>query len=168
MLKYLKGEIDETQCLMELGQEGTGMVSSAMFAAVGQVVIPVPVLGGLVGGMFGYALSSATYGILVSSLQEEKMAHEYRIKVEKACEEHIKNIRKYRAETEKIINEYLSGSMDIFSNSFSGIKNALAIGDIDWFIDSTNKITEAFGGKVQFSSMDEFNEKMLSSETFKL
>lgn len=40
MLKYLKGEIDETECLMELGQEGTGMVSSAMFAAVGQVVIP--------------------------------------------------------------------------------------------------------------------------------
>lgn len=168
MLKYLKGEIDETQCLMELGQEGTGMVSSAMFAAVGQVVIPVPVLGGLIGGMFGYALSSATYGILVNSLQEEKMAHEYRIKVEKACEEHIKNIRKYRAEIEKIINEYLSGSMDIFSNSFSGIKNALAIGDVDWFIDSTNKITEAFGGKVQFSSMDEFNEKMLSSEAFKL
>ena len=96
------------------------------------------------------------------------MAHEYRIKVEKACEEHIKNIRKYRAETEKIINEYLSGSMDIFSSSFSGIKNALAIGDVDWFIDSTNKITEAFGGKVQFSSMDEFNEKMLSSEAFKL
>lgn len=77
--------------------------------------------------MFGYALSSATYGILVNSLQEEKMAHEYRIKVEKACEEHIKNIRKYRAETEKIINEYLSGSMDIFSSSFSGIKNALAM-----------------------------------------
>ena len=58
--------------------------------------------------------------------------------------------------------------MDIFRESFSGIKNALAIGDIDWFIESTNTVTEHMGGKAPFSNMEEFNSKMLMGNTFKL
>ena len=77
-------------------------------------------------------------------------------------------IREYRAEMEKLISEYLSESMDVFRESFSGIKNALAIGDVDWFIDSTNAITEQFGGKASFSNMDEFDSMMLNGSTFKL
>lgn len=166
--RYFKGEIDGVECLETLGEQGTGMVSSAMFSVIGQVAIPIPVVGGMIGGMMGYALSSATYGILTQSLKDEKLAREERVQIEKACEEHIKMIREYRAEMEKIISEYLSESMDIFRESFTGIKNALAIGDVDWFIDSTNKITESFGGEASFSSMEEFSSKMLMGSTFKL
>ena len=58
--------------------------------------------------------------------------------------------------------------MDVFRESFSGIKDALAIGDIDWFIESANNITESFGGQKTFSSMEDFNTKMLEGTTFKL
>lgn len=166
--KYFKGEIDGVECLETLGEEGTGMLSSAMFAAVGQMVIPIPVVGGLIGGMAGYALASATYGILTQALKEEKLAHEERIQIQAACEEHIKMIREYRAEIEKMISEYLIDSMDVFRESFTGIKNALAIGDVDWCIESANAITESFGGTSSFSNMEEFNSKMLMGSTFKL
>ncbi len=168
LTRYFKGEIDGVECLETLGEQGTGTISSAVFAAIGQVVIPVPVVGGLIGGMVGYALSSASYGVLTESLKEAKLAKEEREQIEKICEEHIRMIREYRAEMEKIINEYLIDSMDVFRESFSGIKNALAIGDVDWFIESTNTITESFGGQASFSSMDEFDEKMLSETTFKI
>jgi hypothetical protein len=118
--------------------------------------------------MVGYAVSSATYGILMQALEEEKLSREERIQIEKACEEHIKMIREYRAELEKLIHEYLSDSMDIFRDSFSGIKNALAIGDVDWFIESTNAITENFGGKAPFSDMEDFKSKLMTGTTFKL
>lgn len=168
MKRYLEGEIDGVECMEQLGQEGVGMISSSMFALVGQAVIPVPILGGLIGGMVGYAFASANYGVLMDALKDEKLAHEQRIQIERACEEHIKMIREYRAEMEKLISEYLSESMDVFRESFSGIKNALAIGDVDWFIDSANSITEQFGGKASFSNMDEFDNMMLSGSTFKL
>ena len=168
MTRYFKGEIDGVECLETLGEQGTGMISSAMFATIGQAVIPIPVVGGLIGGMVGYALSSATYGVLVESLKEAKLAKEEREQIERACEEHIKLIRQYRAEMEKIINAYLIDSMDLFRDSFSGIKNALAIGDVDWVIDSANIITESFGGKAAFSNMDEFTDKMLKGSTFKI
>jgi hypothetical protein len=126
------------------------------------------VVGGLIGGMVGYAFSSAAYGVLTQALKEKKLAHEQRIQIEAACEEHIKIIRECRAEMERIVNEYLTGSMDIFRESFTGIRNALELGDADWFIESTNTITENFGGEVSFSSMEEFNAKMMMGSTFKL
>lgn len=168
LTSYFNGEIDGVECLETLGEQGTGMIASAMFAAIGQEVIPVPVVGGLIGGMIGYAVSSATYGILTESLKEAKLAKEEREQIERICDEHIALIRKYRTEMERIIREYLIGSMDVFRESFSGIKNALAIGDVDWVIESANSITEQFGGTPAFSDMDDFNRKMLSGSTFKL
>ncbi len=168
LTKYFKGEIDGVQCLEDLGQEGAGMLSSAMFSAIGQALIPIPVIGGLVGGMVGYAFSSACYGILTDSLKNAKLAREERERVEKACNEHIAMIRQYRAEMEAIISQYLVESMDVFRESFSGIKNALAIGDVDWFVDSTNRITEQFGGTVPFTDMNDFDSKMLSQTAFTL
>ena len=118
--------------------------------------------------MVGYALSSASYGVLTESLKEAKLAKEERERFEKICEKHIKMIRQYRAEMEKIINGYLIDSMDIFRESFSGIKNALAISDVDWVIESTNTIKKSFGRNDTFSDMEEFNNKMLQGTTFKL
>lgn len=166
--KYFKGEIDGTQCLEDLGEQGTGMIAASMFTVIGQAVIPIPVVGGLVGGMVGYALSSATYGVLMNSLKEAKLAHEERIAIEKACEEHIKMIRGYRAQMNEIIEKYLSGAMEIFNESFSGIKDALDIGNVDLLIESANNITASFGGNKPFETMDDFNNKMLLGETFKL
>ncbi|MBQ7568021.1 hypothetical protein IJT17_04375 [bacterium] len=168
LTRFFKGEIDGVQCLEDLGQEGAGMLSSAMFSVIGQALIPIPVVGGLVGGMVGYAFSSACYGVLTESLKNAKLAREERERVEKACSEHIAMIRQYRENMEAIISQYLVGSMDVFREAFFGIKNALAIGDVDWFIDSANGITEQFGGTVPFTDMNDFDCKMLSQTAFKL
>lgn len=166
--KYFSGEIDGTQCMESLGEQGTGMIASSMFTVIGQTIIPIPIVGGLVGGMVGYALSSATYGILTSSLKEAKLAREERIAIEKACDEHVQMIREYRTQMNAIIEKYLTDTMEVFNESFLGIKSALAIGDVDFFIDSANNITDALDGNKPFETMDDFNEKMLSGSTFKI
>ncbi len=166
--RYINGEIDGVECLETLGEQGTGMISSAMYAAVGQALIPIPVIGGMIGGMAGYAISSASYKTLVESLKDAKLAKEEREYIEKICEEHIKMIREYRAEMEEIISTYLIESTNVFRDSFSGIKTALEIGDVDGVIDSTNAIAKMFGGQPTFSSFEEFEQKMLKGEEFKL
>lgn len=166
--RYFKGEIDGTQCLEDLGEQGSGMIASAMFTVIGQAVIPIPVVGGLIGGMVGYALSSATYGVLVNSLKEAQLAHEERIEIENICAEHVKMIREYRQQMNEIIENYLSDAMEIFNDSFGGIKDALDIGDVDLLIENANNITDYLGGNKPFETMDEFNDKMLSGDTFKI
>ena len=58
---YAKGEIDESTLMQEMGISVTGMLSSSAFATIGQIAIPIPVLGGLIGGMIGYALTNTFY-----------------------------------------------------------------------------------------------------------
>lgn len=168
MSRYFRGEISGLECLEDLGEQGTGMISSALFTAVGEIVIPVPVIGGMIGGMVGYAIASASYGVLLQSLKDEKRSAEERAIIEQACSEHINIIHSYRAEIEKTINTYLTTNIDVFRNSFDGIKEALEIGDVDGFIANTNKISLALGRKPQFEKMTEFDALMSSDIKFKL
>lgn len=166
--KYFKGEIDGVECLTELGEKGTGMVASALFATIGQIVIPIPVVGGLIGGMLGYALSSACYGQLVAALREAKAAHENRVRIEAECAEAVKMIRQYRAEMEAAISAYLADYTGVFQAAFDDIKTALHLGDVDGFIAGANSITRKLGGKPQFEDLAEFGVFMQSGEPLKL
>ena len=167
MLRFFRGEITGTQCLNELGQKGTGMVSSAMFTAIGQAAIPIPVVGGLIGGMVGYAIATSSYGILTQALNEAALAKEERERIEKECDEHIRMLREFRIQVQETINNYMRHHMDMFTSAFEGIKEALEVGDIDGFIASSNAITRGLGKQANFETMDEFEAFMESEETFK-
>ena len=168
MKRYFDGEITSIECFEELGEQGTGMISSALFATLGQIAIPIPVVGGLIGGMLGYAVASASYGTLLGALKEADLAAQERRQIEEACEKQIQLIREYRAQMETIIAEYLTSCAKVFHESFSGIKNALEIGDVDGVISPANQITEALGKQVLFQDMDEFEHLMNSSNVVKL
>lgn len=166
--RYFDGEIDGVECFEELGEQGTGMLSSAMFATIGQAAIPIPVVGGMIGGMIGYAVSSACYSLLLDSLKEAKLAHERRLEIEQICEEHIKLIQEYRKEMEVSIKNYLSENEQIFHSAFADMKEAIRIGDVDGFIVGANSITETLGKDVPYSSVGEFDAIMKSDTPFKL
>lgn len=168
LICYFNGEIDGVECLETLGEQGTGMISSTMFSVIGQAAIPIPIVGAMIGGMVGYALSSASYGILMQALKEEKIVRDQRIEIEEVCKEQMKMIRQYRTELEEIINQYLVESMNIFRESFTKIKDAFVHGDVDWFIESANGITENLGAESSFTSMRDFDCKMVSGNLFKL
>lgn len=165
MKRYCDGEITGVECFEELGEQGTGMLSSALFATIGQIAIPIPVVGGLIGGMLGYAVASASYGTLLGALKEADLAAQERKEIEAACEQQIKLIREYRAQMEALISQYLTTHMEEFQISFAGIKNALQIGDVDGVISSANQIAEMLGKDIPFKNMDEFEQIMSNNTT---
>ena len=168
MHSYFSGKIDGTECLEELGEKGFGMISSAMFAAVGQIAIPIPVLGAIAGSMLGYALSSASYHSLLGSLKEAKLAREERIRIEKECDEAVKMLQEYRKELEKFIDDYLKEAEDTFNEVFTAIKDKLAIGDADGYLREINKIIEFCGKMPVAKNKKEVDDLMSSPETIKI
>ena len=163
--KYLEGKIDGTECLTELGEKGTGMLASAAGATVGQILIPVPVVGGLVGSMVGYAISSAYYNSLVNVLNEAKIAHKERLRIEAECKETICAIREYRFEVELAIRNYLKENISVFDTAFAAIENAYSTGDVDLFIKGTNIITRQLGGNPLFENKQELDMLMEKTGT---
>lgn len=161
---FFSGEIDGAQCLEELGEKGFGMISSSMFAVVGQMAIPVPIVGAMAGSMIGYALSSASYRILSDSLTEAKMAKKRREQIERECNEMLTILRECRKELQENIDRYLAEKSLVFEKAFSEIKKAFEIGDVDGYIAGTNSITEAVGGKTLFRDMTGCDALMLSDD----
>lgn len=168
LARYAQGEIDGVQCFEQLGEQGYSMVASAMFATIGQIAIPVPIVGALIGSMLGYALASASYETLLQSQKEAQWSHEERLQIEAQCAEQIDMIRAYRADLEQLISQYLCKNLQTFQTSFDEIKTSLAIGDVDGFVAGANSITEALGKKPSFHTLKEFDTLMSSDMTFQL
>lgn len=164
---YFSGDIDGVQCLEQLGEKGYGMVNSALYAAIGQVAIPIPIVGALAGSMLGYALSSASYSVLTQSLKEAKIAKVERIRIEAQVEESIAMLKEYRAELEANISRYLEEAREFFDETFSKMKSSLQTGDVDGYISSTNAITRKMGKRPVYENFSQFDSMMCSDETLK-
>lgn len=165
MKRFICGEIDGTECMTELGEKGTGMIASSYGAFAGQVLIPIPIVGGLIGSMVGYAFSSTYYNSILSIMQSRKLAHEERIRIEAECKETIKAIKAYRIEIEKVVEKYFKEHKIVFDNAFNTIHYALQTGDADGVIMGANMITEKLGGEIQYNNMDEFDDFMNDENT---
>lgn len=158
LYRFADGEIDGLQCLNELGEKGSGVVASTAGATVGQILIPIPVVGGLIGSMCGYALSSMYYNTLTSALNEAQIAHEERLRIEAECQAVIESIRGYRFEMEIAIRNYFTEYVQVFDHAVGQIKAAFQTGDVDLLIEGANSITEALGKDVLFHSASELDD----------
>jgi hypothetical protein len=162
MKAFFAGNITGVQCVEGLGEKGYGMVNSAMYAMIGQAVIPVPVMGALIGSMVGYTLSTASYNALLGSLHEEKLVREVRTRIERECNESILMMKQYREELESNIRLSLTQKQQFFDQVFAEIDNAMRIGDVEKYITSMNLLTRYCGGKVLFATAAECDALMLS------
>ena len=157
---YFKGDIDGVQCLEQLGEKGYGMVNSAMFAAIGQLAIPIPVVGAMAGSMLGYALSSMSYHVLTDSLKDAKLARERRIRIEAECAEACRMLKEYKAELEEYCKGRLKHQRDFFNQVFNVIGIAIEADSVAKYVQATNILTRILGGKVQFNNQREFEQLM--------
>lgn len=178
--RYGNGEIDGVQCLTELGEKGTGMLASAAgsatgctlalyaSAAIGQTLIPIPVVGavgGLIGGMVGYALSTAYYNSIVTVLNDAKIAHQERLQIEAECRMAIVAMREYRIEIELAAGNYFREYIAVFQSALEEMDTAYRTGNTDQFIGGANSITRKLGGTPQFGTKEEFDALMRKPET---
>ena len=166
--KYIRGKITGLECFEELGETGTTQIASVMFGTIGQMVIPVPVVGSIIGSMIGYVFTSSCYKVVVSALKEEKLAYKERVQMERECAEVIKLIKQYRNDCDLYIQRYLTDYRVTFNKAFKQMYKSMSLNDIDGFIIGANKITQKLGGNVHFRNKKEFEDFMDSPESFKL
>ncbi|WRB12547.1 hypothetical protein KVJ86_03680 [Helicobacter pylori] len=64
--RYFSGKIDEVELLKQLVKANTTLISSGAMAVAGQVLIPIPVVGALIGGFVGATMSETCFNALES------------------------------------------------------------------------------------------------------
>lgn len=158
--KYAVGEINEAELAQEIGLSATGMMSSSMFAAIGQVAIPIPVLGALIGGMVGYALTNTVYQSFFEVLKEAKLSTERRQLIEMQCEAARMLSKEYELKIKELF-AYRIKELEVYGNIMF---DALDSPDIssDEFCAKMNRFAEELGTKISINNMIELDKAMLS------
>lgn len=165
--RYVDGEISEAQFLTEVGEKGSGILASSMMAAVGQIAIPIPVVGAVIGGMIGYTLSSMFYQHALEAALGAEHSHidlERVRMIEAASRERIAAEQKQldefvRKEIPQLQHETQQLLSVIDSTQYSEVNTLSAI---------LNQYATLLGKHLQFETRSEFDAFMSADLPLKL
>lgn len=165
---YARGEIDGTEFLELIGEKGSGMLAGGMGAMLGQIAIPIPVVGGLIGGMVGYTLSSMLYRDTLLAFKEAKQARQELRRVEAACREAREVMDAQRIHFEKVFSEWLAAGKAELRTCMARMDLAIEQDLMDEFAASANALAACMGKTLQFATRAEFDTFMDGDETLVL
>ncbi|WP_240454666.1 hypothetical protein [Helicobacter pylori] len=171
LIDYFRGkrrEIDRVECLEKLGRENITFLSGIAMGSIGQLAIPIPVVGALIGGFVGAALSETCFNAFLKAREEAKLARQRRIEIEKECREIIKLLEAYQNQFKEVFKQYFHGNVKFFNENFNNLERALYAGDADLAIGVNDNIQERLGQKPLFNNTQEFWELITSNKDIRM
>ncbi|WRG56068.1 hypothetical protein FNE08_02655 [Helicobacter pylori] len=166
--RYFSGKIDKTELLKQLGKANTTLISSGAMAVAGQALIPIPVVGALVGGFVGAILSETCFNAFLKACEEAKLARQRRIEIERECHEIIKLLEIYQNQFKEVFEQHFHETTKFFNQSFDELERVLYAGDTDLAIGVNNKIQERLGQKPLFNNKQECWELITSNKEIEI
>ncbi len=168
LTRYFSGKIDGTELLKRLEKANTTLVSSGAMAVAGQALIPIPVVGMLVGGFVGAILSETCFNAFLKAREEAKLARQRRIEIEKEYRESIRLLEIYRNQFKEVFEQHFHETTKFFNQSFNELERVLYAGDADLAIGVNNKIQERLGQKPLFNNKQECWELITSNKEIEI
>lgn len=159
--RYGQGEISTQECIIQLGECGVNFAAAGYSMAIGQALIPIPVVGAAIGALVGSVLASGLYNQCIQCLQKKELEHQERLRIIEESERAAEMAREFRKELESYLAEYFREYQDCFDEALSEIQCSVLEGDADGIIAGANQITRKLGGKVAYETTEEFKDFLL-------
>lgn len=156
--KYAQGELSTQELLLEVGEKGLNIATMGYYTAVGQSLIPIPIIGGAIGAFVGSMLTSTYFNRLMFELKQKELEHQERLRIIEECEKATEQLKKFHEELESYLAAYFKEYQDCFDSALSNMKLAYQMDNAQDIITSANEITYRIGGAVKFESVDEFKD----------
>lgn len=162
LARYGRGEISTQECLIDLGEKGLNFATAGYSMAVGQALIPIPVVGAAVGALVGGMLTSQYYHTLLANLQQKQLEHEERQRIIAECAVVAEQARAFKEELESYLSAYFKEYQGCFDEALSEMQYALQTGDANGVISGANRITRKLGGRVMYETVDDCGAFLLN------
>ncbi|WP_290920216.1 hypothetical protein [Halodesulfovibrio sp.] len=162
--KYVNGDIDGVELFTELGEKTTSTLAGSFGATLGQIAIPLPIAGAVIGGMVGYMLSSIFYAETLQAFTAAKQAREQYEQLKKISEQARTQMRHYRTEMDKVFTENFTELKSNVSSCLDQMSAAITAGESNAFCWQCNQLGSLMGATLQFQSFEEFNSFMNTEE----
>lgn len=161
--RFGNGEITTEECIMEIGEKGLNLATIGYSSAIGQSLIPIPVVGAAVGALVGSVVTSKCYRALMNTLQSKSYEREERRRITAECEMMAQKIKEYRLQMESYLDAYFQEYQSCFDEAFYEINMGIQMGDADGIISGANRITRQLGGKVYYENTKEYRKFLKSN-----
>lgn len=161
---YIKGDISGEKLLQEVSHTAITSTSSLYAAGLGQIAIPIPVVGAFIGATVGFFVGNMLHNSGRIALYEVKEAKERRQKIEQLCEKLIPEIRRSRIELEQFIDTYFTERAEDLKASFACLDSAAGDWDPDAYTVALESIGSKFGESLKLQTFEEFNSLMACEE----
>ena len=160
---WIDGEISGTELLREIGQKGTGVIVSGVFATLGTAVAGP--IGTAIGSAVGYFATNLLYGSVMQSFEEAELSRKRYEAIHAFCEESIREMEIQRQEFERNVAQFLSERQAVIDDSLNNFEAAMRKNDMTAVSAALNEIAMEFGGQLQFKNRDEFGKFMEDDDT---
>lgn len=166
--KWGNGEITTQECLIEIGEKGLNLATTGYSMAVGQALIPIPIVGAAIGALVGSTLTGEYYHHFINDLERRNLEHEERMRIISQCRIASEQTKAYRDELELYLESYFQDYQNCFDEVISSMRFSYQCGDADSVIRNANVITKKLGGTIQYESVKDYKKFLDSDEMFKL
>lgn len=111
---------------------------------------------------------AAAFGIYQKAAEDASAAKDLRIEYEQHRDAAMAELISRRAKLQEFVDSYLGSYLSPFAAGIAAMDEAVFAGDDDGYIRANAQLQELFGYKAQYQTAQEFDDLMLSDETFRL
>ena len=160
LMKFCKGEIDTKECIKELGQTGITTVTTGYAMAVGQAVIPIPVIGAVVGAVVGAAVAGGLYHDLKGAIDSwERSEREYE-EIKRLTDEAIARLEQERIAFEQATRKLFTLRAKAINEGYDLISEAHMLYDVDTLGEGLTTLANAFNKDIQYHNFADIEAMM--------
>ena len=165
--QYATGDIDRQELINRCGEVALRNTGAWAYGVVGQTLIPIPVVGALVGSTVGYATSAmilegfklARVAAAAADAAEDRL-RELETQVLAA----IKTMEEHRLALEALIDQEAKQYREVLVPLMDGLEQALTAGEDSNAMQCLVALSLELGEKLEWSSLPEFDEFMSDAQ----
>lgn len=163
---FADGKLEVNQLFEQMGSTLSNTLASSMGATLaGQALIPVPVVGALVGGLVASTLSGLFYQAFIESGKRADLAQQRYQKIKKQCDEIRAIADAYRQHLETTIQAKLSTLQAGQKQLIQALKPLANPDDVNAFAQSINDFAGLLGKQLAFRSREEYDAFMANKDS---
>lgn len=151
------GEISPGQVIEELGQKGVNTLAGVWGGTAGQILIPIPVVGAMVGASVACALSSLCFTESIFAIRAARAAKE---QYEEICASSRALCRKWEAYRLELYESFEAHFAQIEQESNEALEMMERVSSLEEFEVGAQKLAKTLNVKLRFGSFAEFQEML--------
>ncbi len=163
-MRFLDGKIDAEKFMFEVTAQGATLAAETLGAMVGQTLIPVPIVGAIIGSMVTSVACGLVVDLMRTARDSMKFVKERRQFIEDISAKAKAEIDKQRSELERLIKENQEKWNQCVDAGYELIFSGIQKNDVEIIAQGLDTILSHFCENVHYAKYVDFNRDFMDED----